>query len=114
MKLGEAMYEASQKEAAEADAKADAAKDATSSTPISRKSRGRREEVGLNRLTAAKAKKPGAKPGFFATLAEKMQAKRRRLWHPSAFAPKSGQRAGKRRSNASKTLSIRTAGKDES
>ena len=39
MKLGQAMYEASQKEAAEADAKADAAKDGrTWSTPTSRKS----------------------------------------------------------------------------
>ncbi len=39
MKLGQAMYEASQKEAAEADAQADAAKAArTSSTPTSKRS----------------------------------------------------------------------------
>ena len=38
MKLGQAMYEASQKEAAEADAKADASKTPTWSTPISRRS----------------------------------------------------------------------------
>ena len=56
MKLGQAMYEASQKEAAEADAKADAAKDARRGRRRLRGNRrGRRqEEVGLSRRCPAK------------------------------------------------------------
>ena len=67
MKLGQAMYEASQKEAAEADAKADAAKDGRRRRRrLRRDRRGRQEEVRLRHGRFEKG--PADAPGLFAYL----------------------------------------------